>query len=114
MVRNVLNTGAPALPVRLPGQVVLSRGGLVALGRGRLLALGRGGIGNWIVHLIIWHEIFRLLRYVWHIHTFGPFLVILIIAILIGLAVWQRQRGFRRRRGPGGGSAGTGTGPRDW
>jgi hypothetical protein len=96
----------------------MGHGGLAALGRGKLLALGRGGIGNWIVHLIIWHEIFRLLRYVWRIQTFGPFLVILIIAVLVGLAVWQRQRGFGRRRGGphGNGSSGrgTGTGPRDW
>jgi hypothetical protein len=26
------------------------------------------GLGHWIVRLFIWHEIWRLLRYLWRIH----------------------------------------------
>jgi hypothetical protein len=80
------------------------------------LAFGGGGLGGWIVHIIIWHEIWRLIRYVWHIHTFGPFIVLLIIAALIGASIWRRQRGgWMTRRGNRGSTGyGTGTGPRDW
>jgi hypothetical protein len=81
------------------------------------VALGGGGLGGLLIHLIIWHEIWRLLRYVWHIHTFGPFIVLLIIAAIIGASVWRRQRGAWRPGRRAGGSytgAGTRTGPRDW
>ena len=95
------------------------------------LALGGGGIGSLIVHLFIWHEIFRLVFLLWRIHTVGPFLVVLLGLGLIGVIAWRRGRGPGRwRRGPirwgkrrGSGSAGYGTGstgygtgggPRDW
>jgi hypothetical protein len=78
-------------------------------------ALGGGGLGGLLIHLIIWHEIWRLIRYVWHIHTFGPFLVVLIIAALVAASVWRQHRGSwgRRRRG-GYAGQGSGSGPRDW
>jgi hypothetical protein len=78
-------------------------------------ALGGAGLGHLIVRLFIWHEIFRLGRYVWRIPTFGPFIVLVIIAAAIGLGIWRRQHGpfFRRRQG-GSARYGTGSGPRDW
>jgi hypothetical protein len=95
------------------------------------LALGGGGIGSLIVHLFIWHEIFRLVFFLWRIHTVGPFLVVFLGLGLIGFLAWrQGRRPFGRRRGPirwgrrrgsdsagyGTGSTGHGTGggPRDW
>ena len=78
-------------------------------------AMGGGGLGHWIVRLFVWHEMFRLFRYLWDIHTFGPFIVLLIIAVLIGLAIWRRQHGpFLRRRQAGSAGRGTGSGPHDW
>ncbi|HEY2080947.1 MAG TPA: hypothetical protein VGH53_31840 [Streptosporangiaceae bacterium] len=79
------------------------------------LALGGVGIGGLIIHLFIWHMIFRLMLFVWHIHTFGPFIFFAIIAAFIGYGVWRRQIGPRRRARRGGLSGyGTGSGPRDW
>ena len=79
------------------------------------LALGGGGLAHWIIRLIIWHEIWRLVRLLWRIPTFGPFIVIALGVILVGLVIWRQARGrprWSRRRD--GGSAGHGSGPRDW
>jgi hypothetical protein len=85
------------------------------------IAFGGGGIGGLIIHIIIWHEIWRLVRYVWHIHTYGPFIDLFIIALIIGAVIWRRQRGsWRPRRvnsedrDSGYSGSGSGTGPRDW
>jgi hypothetical protein len=83
---------------------------------------GGGGLVHWLVTLFIWHEIFRVIFYVWHIHTFGPIIVAIVVLGLIGLAFWRRQRGpfrrqrwlFGRRRVSGSTGYGTGSGPRDW
>jgi hypothetical protein len=77
------------------------------------LALGGLGIGGLLVHLFIWHFIWRLMFYVWHIRTFGPFTFFAIIAAFIGYRIWRHQRGPRRRRG-GSVGYGSGSGPRDW
>jgi hypothetical protein len=77
------------------------------------LALGGAGIGGLIIHLFIWHLIWRLMFDVWHIPTFGPFIFFAIIAAFIGHGIWRRQRGPRRRRG-GFAGYGSGSGPRDW
>jgi len=85
---------------------------------GHHLALGGGGLAHWIVRLIIWHEIWRLFRYLWRIPTFGPFIVIGLVLVVVGLLVWRQARGtaqWGRRRGGGAGyGTGTGGGPRDW
>jgi hypothetical protein len=84
------------------------------------LALGGGGIASLLVHLFIWHEIFRLVRFLWRIPTFGPFVVVLLGLLFIGLIVWRQSRG---PIGAGGGSSrwgrrrsggDSGSGPRDW
>jgi hypothetical protein len=87
-------------------------GAHLALGGG-----GLGGLGHFLIRLFIWHEIFRLFRYLWHIHTYGPFIVIAIILIVAGVLIWRRTHGPFIRRGssrPGRGSAGGPGGPRDW
>jgi hypothetical protein len=80
------------------------------------VALGGGGIGSLIIHLFIWHEIFRLFGYLWRIPTFGPFIVVLLGVVVVGVLVWRRSgkpvRLLRSRRG-GGTGYGAG-GPRDW
>jgi len=84
---------------------------------GHQLALGGAGLAHWIIRLIIWHEIWRVLRLLWRIPTFGPFIVIAIVVIVIGLIVWRQSRGSvrRARRRPDGSTGfGTGSGPRDW
>jgi hypothetical protein len=95
------------------------------------LALGGGGIGSLIIHLFIWHEIFRLIRFLWLIPTLGPFIVVLLGLVVVGLIVRRQAHGpirwgtvpvrWRRRRGAGSTGNGTGTtgygsgrGPRDW
>jgi|SRR6185437_15032506 len=96
----------------------------LALGGG--VALGGGGLGHFIVRLFIWHEIARLVRYLWHIPTFGPIIVIGLVVVAVGLFVWRRVRGPIRLGGRGGGpfwggrrrggsaGYGSGGGPRDW
>jgi hypothetical protein len=100
---------------------VLYAYGPVAAARwaGAHLALGGSGLAGLIIRFFIWHEIWRLVRFLWRIPTYGPFLVILLALILVGLLVWRQQRGqlrFRRRGRNGSGSAGygSGSGPRDW
>ncbi len=81
------------------------------------LAVGGGGLVSLLVHLFIWHEIWRLGRYLWHIPTYGPFIVVFLGLLLIGATVWRRTRGpirLRRWRGRGLTGYGSGTGPRDW
>ncbi len=103
-----------------------ARGSALAAGlSGHHLALGGAGIGHFLVRLFIWHEIARLFRYLWHIPTFGPFIVIGLVVLIVGLLIWRRARGpigwggrgpgfgFGRRRG-GSTGYGSGGGPRDW
>jgi len=81
---------------------------------GMPLGLGGGGLVHFLITLVIWHEIWRVLRYLWHVKTFGPFIVLAIIAALIALSVLSRRgMRWRRRRGGqlGGGSE---SGPRNW
>jgi hypothetical protein len=102
-----------------------------ALSGAHHVALGGAGLGSLIIHLFIWHEIFRLSASLWRIPTFGPFIVVLLGLLGVGYLVW-RQSGRRVRLGGSrlgrirlggirlgrrrGGSAGYGssTGPRDW
>jgi UPF0716 family protein affecting phage T7 exclusion len=79
-------------------------------------ALGGGGIAHLLVRLVIWHEIWRFIRLVWRISTFGPIIVALVIVAVVGLAVLRRTgvRWWPRANREGSAGPGTGTGPRDW
>lgn len=97
-----MNARGYALAARLPGHH---------------LALGGGGIAHWLIRLFIWHEIWRLFRYLWRIPTFGPFIVVGLGLVLVGLIIWRQYHGpvrGGRRRGSGSAGYGTGAGPRDW
>src|SRR3984957_17555664 len=76
---------------------------------------GGGGIGRLIVHLFIWHLIWRGGLGLWHIPTVGPFLVVLLIAAFAALAIVRKHRGPRWWNSRGGSTgARSGRGPRDW
>ncbi|MGO9078651.1 MAG: hypothetical protein ACLQDY_06365, partial [Streptosporangiaceae bacterium] len=47
------------------------------------LALGGGGLAHFLIRLFIWHEMWRLARSVWRIPTFGPIIVIVVVAALV-------------------------------
>ena len=88
----------------------LASGGAAGLGR-----LGGAGFGRMIVHLFIWHLIWRAGLGLWHVPTVGPFLVVLLIAAVAALAIVRKQRGPRWWNTRGGSTgARSGRGPRDW
>ena len=91
-------------------------GGLAlgGLGLGGLGLGGGGGLGHLLVRLFIWREIWRLAIFLWRIPTFGPVIVLLIVAALVALAIF-RARGGRGWPGPRwpGGPRGPGHGRRD-
>jgi hypothetical protein len=88
----------------------LAAGGAAGLGR-----LGGGGFGRAIVHLFIWHLIWRAGLSLWHIPDVGPFVVVLLIAAIVALVIVRKRRGPRWWNNRGGSTgAGTGWGPRDW
>jgi hypothetical protein len=85
-------------------------GGTAGLGR-----LGGGGIGHFLVHLFIWHLIWRAGRGLWHIPVAGPFIVVLLIAAIVTVVILRKQRGPRWWDFRGGSTgARTGTRPRNW
>jgi hypothetical protein len=88
----------------------LAAGGAAAIG-----GLGGGGLGSALVHLFIWHLIWRAGFALWRIPTVGPFLVVFLIAAIVALSIVRRHRGPRWWNNRGGSTgAGTGSGPRDW
>jgi hypothetical protein len=89
----------------------LAAGGAVGVGR----IGGGGGFGRAIVHLFIWHLVWRAGLGLWRIPAVGPFVVVLLIAAIVALVIVRRQRGPRWWNNRGGSTgAGTGSGPRDW
>ncbi len=66
------------------------------------VALGGAGLVHLILRLFIWRMIWRLGLLIWHIRTVGPVVLLLVVAVLIGVAVsWSRRR---RARNAGGGT----------
>ncbi len=85
------------------------------------LALGGGGLAHLILRLFIWRAIWRLGLLIWRVPTFGPFILLLIAAALVVLAVLRSRRGRGwpgARRAPGRDPFRDRTdgpaGPRDW
>lgn len=104
-----LNVLAGAQAHTLPGH------GYALASHAHALALGGAGIGSLIVHLVIWHLIWRAGLALWHIPTVGPYLVVLLIVAVVGLGAVRRRRGPRWWNNRGGSTGyGTGRGPRDW
>jgi hypothetical protein len=96
----------------VPNLVALNAGfshGVRALG-------GGGGLARFLIHLFIWHEIWRFGRLIWHIPKFGPVIFFLILAALVVGSILGRR--FRSGRAGGFGSSDrnreAGSGPRDW
>lgn len=97
------------------GHALASHTHALAAGAAGLGRLGGGGLGRMIVHLFIWHLIWRAVLGLWHIPTVGPFVVVLLIAALAALVIMRKHRGPRWRNNRGGSlGTGTGRGPRDW
>jgi hypothetical protein len=71
--------------------------GSVALGG------GGGGLAHLIIRLIVWRLIWRVGFMLWRIHLFGPYIVLLIVAVLVTLVILRsrRGRGWPGPRGPG-------------
>jgi hypothetical protein len=82
------------------------------------MALGAhtvGGLIHFIVRLFIWRLFWRSGMLIWHIRTFGPVILVLILAALVAWAIhrWRRRNQPRPpgRSSDDNGSAGAG--PRD-
>lgn len=78
-------------------------------------ALGVGGLAHFIWRLFIWRLFWRWSLLIWHIKTFGPIILLLIVlAVAMWLVLRARRRADRRRPGsPDSGGVGD-PGPRDW
>ncbi len=78
-------------------------------------ALGVGGLAHFIWRLFIWRLLWRWSLLIWHIKTFGPIILLLIVlTVAMWLVLRSRRRADRRRPdSPGNGDPG-GPGPRDW
>lgn len=75
---------------------------------------GGGGLGHFLVHLFIWHLIWRAGLGIWRVPTVGPFLIVAIGIVIVAVICLRAQRG-PRWWSPGGGSArGGNRGQRDW
>ena len=111
--------GAPAQLHGLAGHGYALASHAHALAAGGPASLGRlgggGGFGRALVHLFIWHLIWRAGLGLWRIPAVGPFVVVLLIVAIVTLVILRRQRGPRWWNRQGGSTgAGTGRGPRDW
>lgn len=111
--------GAPAQAHGLAGHGYTLASQTHALAAGGVAGVGRigggGGLGGAIVHLFIWHLIFRAGLGVWRIPTVGPFVFFLVIGAIVALMVMRKRRGPRWWNNQGGSAGrGTGRGPRDW
>jgi hypothetical protein len=86
-------------------------------GRWPALALGGGGLGSALIHLFIWHLIWRAALGIWRIPTFGPVIDIVLGIVVVALIIIRSQRGrgwWQRPGGRSGAGYGSRGGPRDW
>jgi tetrahydromethanopterin S-methyltransferase subunit C len=74
--------------------------------------VGGGGLGRFLVHVCIWHLIWRATLALWRILTFGPVIVVVLVIALVAAGACRSGAGRYRRAGRYG--CGTGDGPRGW
>lgn len=78
-------------------------------------ALGVGGLVHFIWRLFIWRLLWRWSLLIWHIKTFGPVILLLIVLAVAMWLVLRARRREARRRPDSSGNGGLGDpGPRDW
>jgi hypothetical protein len=68
-----------------------------------------------LVHLFIWHLIWRAGLGIWRVPTVGPFLIVAIGLLIVAAIALRAQRGpgWWNRRGGSAGARGN-SGPRNW
>jgi hypothetical protein len=59
---------------------------------GASVALG-GGLGSFLVHVFIWHQIWRAAPALWRIPTFGPVIVVMQVIALVAAGACRSRRG---------------------
>lgn len=78
-------------------------------------ALGVGGLVHFIWRLFIWRLLWRWSLLIWHIKTFGPVILLLIVlAVAMWLILRARRRADAGRRPDSDNGNLGGSGPRDW
>ena len=50
---------------------------------GASVAVSGGGVGRFLVHVFIWHLIWRAALALWRIPTFGPVIVVMLVIALV-------------------------------
>jgi hypothetical protein len=79
---------------------------------GASVAVGGGGLGRFLVHVCIWHLIWRAALALCCIPTFGPVIVVVLVIALVAAGAGRFRHGTIS---PGGRYGyGTGDGPRGW
>lgn len=79
---------------------------------GASVALGGGGLGRFLVHVFIWHQIWRAALALWRIPTFGPVIVVMLVIALVAADACRSPARNDRRAGRYGHR--TRDGPRGW
>jgi hypothetical protein len=76
---------------------------------------GGGGLGHALVHLFIWHLIWRAGLGIWRVPTVGPFLIVAIGLAIVAVIALRAQRGpqWWNHRG-GSARQSSNRSPRDW
>jgi len=91
----------------LPAGQALS--GHAALGVGSVV-----GVAHFILRLFIWRWLWRFSMLIWHIKTFGPVILLLIVLVIAMWLILRTRRRQRSREGTLGDQGPDGPGPRDW
>ena len=72
------------------------------------------GVAHFILRLFIWRWLWRFSMLIWHIKTFGP-VILLLVVLVIGLwLILRARRRQGRREGTLDDRDPDGSGPRDW
>jgi hypothetical protein len=76
-------------------------------------ALGVGGVAHFILRLFIWRWLWRFSMLIWHIKTFGPVILLLVVLVIALWLILRTRRRQGRREGSLGDRGRDGPGPRD-